>query len=161
MQSSEWERLLLPLFEGTNYELFGIEYHSEAKRPILRVFIDKEGGIGIDDISKMSKEISIFLDVEAEFADAYTLEVSSPGLDRTLFKPKHYLDQVGQLLSVKLNLPVDGRRNFKGKLESAGSNTFTLSCEDNTYCFAYHSVEKAKIIPQYPFGTKNERQNDE
>jgi ribosome maturation factor RimP len=161
MQNDHWERILQPVFNETPYELAGVEFHGEAKRPCLRIFIDKPDGITISDISKMSREISIYLDVEANLQDAYTLEVSSPGLDRTLFNPNHYKSQVGKELNVKLKVPVEGRKNYRGILSSVGENTFELLCDEATQCFAYHTVDKAKVIPKYQFNEKSKRQNDE
>lgn len=160
-QESHWEKLLAPLFEKSPYDCAGVEYISGGKKPCLRVFIDKEGGIGIDDITRLTREISLFLDVESNLDSAYTLEVSSPGLDRTLFKPSQFHAQIGKEISITLSEPIEDHRRFRGRLLSVFENTFEMDCDGQVRCFSFHAVDKAKLIPKYSFKAKDKGQDNE
>ena len=108
--------LLEPAISGLGYELVGIEYLPTGKNSVLRIYIDSEQGILVDDCEIVSRQVSAVLDVEDPIRGAYTLEVSSPGLDRPLFTPEQYAAHVGQTVRVQLGRALDGRRKFKGEL---------------------------------------------
>jgi ribosome maturation factor RimP len=117
--------------EGRGYELVDVEVKGGGERRLVRVYVDKEGGIGLDELQSVSEEVSAILDVEDPISGAYTLEVSSPGLDRPLRSESDFRRAVGHLVSVESREPIDGRRRFTGRLTAvqAGSVELTLEKE--------------------------------
>lgn len=166
-EPNEIEKLLTPLLEATPYELVWVEVSKGGHRTVVRVFIDTKNGvknkdgINIDDITKASKEISVFLDVEMPLLGNYVLEVSSPGLDRPLMRPEHFPPQLGEKISVNLLFAQDGRRKFKGLLQKVSDDGIDLLVDDQTMQFAFDDIDKAKVIPDIKIGSHKERQNHE
>ncbi len=113
------EPVVRPVVESFGCALWGIEFRVYEKSAVLRVFIDKPEGVTLDDCTEVSNQLSAVLDVEDPLAMPYTLEVSSPGIERPLFGVDHYLKYVGQRAKLKLKWPVDGRRNYEGVIEGA------------------------------------------
>ena len=116
------EALLMPVIEAGNYELVDVEYVKEAGTWYLRAYVDKEGGITIDDCEKVSRAFSDLLDREDFIEDAYILEVSSPGLGRPLKKEKDYKRSMGKELEIRTYKAVDGSKEFCGTLCEDGSD---------------------------------------
>lgn len=153
MQSQQkWHAIVGKVLQGTPYEFVGAECSGGSKRTLLRIYIDKPGGITIDDIARVSRELSTVLDVEEPIMGAYTLEVSSPGLHRPLFTPAHFQQQVGQKIALKTVVMHNNRQNFKGVLQKADEETVVLSCEDQLFSFSYSDIDKAKVIPDIEIG---------
>ena len=119
MSKDELFKLLEPEVENLGYELADLELKTAGRDGLIRLFIDKEAGIVIEDCEAVSRQVSTLLDIEDPLPGNYTLEVSSPGLDRTLTKPAHFLRFMGQDVRVKLRFPLDGRRNYRGALKAA------------------------------------------
>ena len=141
-------QLLQPTIEAMGYSLWGIELISPGRRPTLRLYIDAESGVDVDDCAQVSHQVSGVLDVEDPISGEYTLEVSSPGVDRLLFRPEHYLAYVGEIIDIRLRLPVDGRRRFKGPLLSADSEMIVVSVDDHEFELPLRSVDRAKAHPR-------------
>ena len=95
---------------------------------MLRVYIDSENGVGVDDCAKVSRQVSGVLDVEDPISGEYTLEVSSPGMDRPLFKLSQYQDYIGHVVQLRLRMPFDGRRKFKGVLNGIEDEDIVHGC---------------------------------
>jgi ribosome maturation factor RimP len=114
---------------------------------LLRIYIDTEAGVTVDDCTKVSRQVSAMLDVEDPIQGHYTLEVSSPGLDRPLFEIAHYQKFVGRELKIRLYTPLDGRRNFVGTLLRVEEATITLLVEQTEVEMSFSDIEKAKLIP--------------
>jgi len=110
------EQMLAPYLEQEGFELVDIEYVKEGSNWFLRVFVDKEGGIDIDDCSRISEYLSQRLDEKDPIPTAYFLEVSSPGAERPLKKPQDYARSVGKDVFVTTYEPIDGAKEFEGKL---------------------------------------------
>lgn len=108
--------LLSPSIEALGYQLWGIEFHPNSKNAILRIYIDKEDGIGIEDCEIVSNQVAGLLDVHDPITMAYTLEVSSPGLDRYFFTPEQFATYQNQLIAFQLRSAIDNRRRFQGKV---------------------------------------------
>lgn len=108
--------LLSSSIEALGYQLWGIEFHPNSKNAILRIFIDKENGIGIEDCEIVSHQVTGLLDVHDPITMAYTLEVSSPGLDRFFFYPEQFAQYKDQLISFQLRSAINNRRRFQGKV---------------------------------------------
>jgi len=140
--------LFAPVVEGLGYEFVGLEYFSGSSPAILRIYIDHEQGITVDDCAAVSRQISAVLDVEDPIAGEYTLEVSSPGMDRPLFIAAHYQQFLGDMIKCKLRMPQDGRRNFTGKLLEASDDKIVLSVDNDEFELFIEDIEKANIVPQ-------------
>lgn len=137
--------MLRPAIEVLDLELWGIEYLTKGRSALLRVYIDSAEGVTIDDCEKVSRQISAILDVEDPIAGEYTLEVSSPGLDRPLFAAEQYTDYVGEVINVRLSSPIDGRRKFKGVLNSADSQTLIMTVDNQPVEIPFSQIEKANV----------------
>lgn len=151
LRLSQLEKKLTAMLESPvaaiGFELIGIEFVRAGKHSTLRVFIDSENGIEVDDCAQVSHQISAVLDVEDPISTEYNLEVSSPGMDRPLFKVAHYQQVVGQEINVKLQTPQDGRRNFKGRLLSCEALSFKMQVDKQEFELAFDNVLKANLVP--------------
>lgn len=123
------EELLTPIAEAHGVSIYDVEYVKEAGEYYLRAFIDKEGGVTIDDCVDVSRALSDALDAEDYIDDAYTLEVSSPGLTRTLKKDKHFAASLGKRVDIKLFQAVNGSKEYNGVLKTFDENTITIEDE--------------------------------
>ena len=108
--------LLKPSINELGFELWGIEFHANTKNAILRIFIDHQDGVNIDHCVEVSHQVTGLLDVHDPIKTHYTLEVSSPGLDRSFFYPEQFLQYLGETVKFQLNTLVDARRRLEGKL---------------------------------------------
>lgn len=129
------EELLAPIVESHGVEIYDVEYVREGSEYYLRAYIDKPGGVNILDCENVSRALSDALDREDFIPDAYILEVSSPGLGRTLKKDKHLAKSVGQEVEIKLFKAVDKCREFSGTLERFDADTVTISREGTELTF--------------------------
>lgn len=120
------EKLALPILEKHGFTLYDVEYVKEAGTYYLRLFIDKEGGITIDDCEAVSREFSDLLDENDFISDAYIMEVSSPGLGRQLKKDRHFQNSIGEEVELKLFKPYEGSKEFVGILNSYTDKTVTI-----------------------------------
>lgn len=147
----KWDNILCPILQGTEYELVGVVKSGDGGRSLLRVYLDKPGGITIDEIAKLSREIDMVLSVELEMA-RYTLEVSSPGLNRLLFKPAHFQQHVGKEIKLKLGPLHDNRRHFVGVLTAATEEAATVLFESEECVFSYTDIEEARLVVDITLG---------
>lgn len=129
---SKVEKYLLPLMDEHNFELIDVEYVKEAGNWYLRTYIDKEGGIAVDDCEVISRKLSEWLDVKDFIEDSYILEVSSPGLGRPLKKEKDFVRSIGKDVDIKLYRQLNKQKDFTGNLKSYDKNTVTIEIEDET-----------------------------
>ena len=127
---SRTERFLLPLLAEHNFELVDVEYVKEGGNWYLRAYLDKEGGITVDDCAVISRTLSDWLDREDFIADSYTLEVSSPGLGRPLKKDKDFERSLGEAVELRLYKPRDKQKEFAGILKGYDRETVTVETED-------------------------------
>jgi ribosome maturation factor RimP len=131
-----------PIIEQQDAELYDLEYESG----ILRIAIDREGGIDVDTIGELSRLISDALDREDPIPDSkYMLEVTSPGVERKLRTPEHFRKQVGEVIAVKLRVPIDGARRFQAPLLEAGDDAIELA-GDQPVRVAYADIESARSV---------------
>ena len=142
-------RLLEPTIERLGFELADLELKLGGRDGMLRIFIDKPDGIDIDDCEAVSRQVSAILDVEDPLPGHYTLEVSSPGMDRTLTKPAHFQRFMGENVRVKLRFPVDGRRNFRGELKSADEEKIEVEVDGQSFSLPLKTIESARLVPTY------------
>lgn len=135
--------------EDLGCELWGIECQRAGRYLTVRLFIDKEGGVTIDDCSDVSRQVSAVLDVEDPIADKYNLEVSSPGLDRPLFTLAQYQRFIGQEIAVHLRIPMSDRRKWQGVLEKIEGDMLTLVVDGQPQIFVFGNIQKANVIPKF------------
>jgi|TARA_B110000014_G_C20113174_1_gene586997 ribosome maturation factor RimP len=138
--------LLRPAVEETGKELLGIEFVSAGNNSILRLFIDHENGIDVDDCAEVSRQVGAILDVEDPISSEYNLEVSSPGIDRPLFELAHFEAVKGETVNIKLAMPVNGRRKFKGLLVAIEGNQLVVQVDGVDYELMINNVDKANLV---------------
>jgi ribosome maturation factor RimP len=141
--------MLNPAVEALGFELLGVEFVRAGKHSILRVFIDHENGITVDNCADVSHQASAILDVEDPISTEYNLEVSSPGMDRPLFKEAHYQQVVGEVVSVKLSMPMDNRRNFKGQLLACENGMLKIEVDGQEFELAVANIDKGNLVPTF------------
>ena len=147
MTSEELRDLLEPSVEALGYELIDLELRTGARNGLLRLFIDGPDGIGLDDCEAVSRQVSAVLDVEDPVPGNYTLEVSSPGLDRALTKPAHFQRFTGEDVRIKLRTPVDGRRNFRGALRAADDESIEVEVDGQSHRLDIAAIASARLVP--------------
>lgn len=157
MVAREWKPLarkdqqLVELLQGTvealGYELWGVEYLSQGRHSLVRVYIDSEDGINIDDCASVSEQVGSVLDVEDPIQGEYTLEVSSPGMDRLLFRLDQYHGYVGEVVDLRLRTAFEGRRKFKGILKGIEGEDVVVQVDDHEYLLPHSAIEKARVEP--------------
>ncbi|MFT6733435.1 MAG: ribosome maturation factor RimP [Polaribacter sp.] len=147
-KTEQLSEMLKPAAEALGYEFLGIEYVGQGVHSVLRVYIDHENGIGVEDCSKVSHQVSGILEVEDPIASQYTLEVSSPGLDRPLFNLPHFKKVVGEIVSIKCHLGVDGRRKFKGKLIEVSEKQLVIEVDGQLYEADFRDVDKGHLVAE-------------
>lgn len=148
-QNEALTALLEPVIAGLGYDLWGIELLGTGAGTTLRVYIDKPGesGVDVNDCQKVSQQIVGVLDVEDPIREQYVLEVSSPGLDRILFKAHQFRQYVGEIIKVHLHQKVDGRRRIKGKLIAVKDSGIELEDENQQYQVTFHDIDMARLVP--------------
>jgi len=138
--------MLRPAVEEVGKELLGIEYISAGNNSVLRLFIDHENGIDVDDCAEVSRQVGAILDVEDPISSEFNLEVSSPGLDRPLFDKSHYEAVIGETIEVKLSIPLNGRRKFKGILVAVENDTLIVTVDNEDYDLVLGNIIKAHLV---------------
>jgi len=138
--------LIEPVVTALDCELWGIEYNSQGRHTMVRVYIDKPEGVSIDDCSRVSRQISSVFDVEDPITGEYNLEVSSPGLDRPLFKLSQYGEFVGEQLRGRLRSSFEGRRKFLGLLAGVEGDEVVLAVDEHEYLLPFDLIDKANIV---------------
>ena len=148
MIGDELTRLIEPTIKGLGYELADLEIKLGNKNGIVRIFIDQlPDGVGLEDCEAVSRQVSALLDVEDPIPGNYTLEVSSPGLDRRLTKVEHFERFLDEVIQVKLRFPLDGRRNFKGTLKTAGGENIEVEVDGMVFQLPLATIESARLVP--------------
>lgn len=148
-QEMQLESFVAKAVEVTGFDLWGIEFVRAGKHSILRVFIEHEDGITVDNCAEVSRQVSAILDVEDPITDEYTLEVSSPGLDRLLFKLDHFVAYTDHQVNIKTRMPIDGRRKFKGLLKGIEGESIVIEVDREEYVVPIKNIDKAQVVPQF------------
>lgn len=138
--------MLRPAVEETGKELLGVEFISAGNNSVLRLFIDHENGINVDDCAEVSRQVGAILDVEDPISSEYNLEVSSPGVDKPLFEMAHFKTVIGEIVNVKISMPLNGRRKFKGTLVAIENDTLIVNVDGDDYELAFSNVDKANLV---------------
>ena len=140
--------LLEPAVEALGFVVWGLEYLSQGRHTLLRLYIDGENGVGVDDCAAVSRQVSSILDVEDPISGDYTLEVSSPGLDRLLFQLEQYPDYAGEWIEIRLRVPFEGRRKFKGTLKGIEGEDVVVQIDEQEFLLPHSSVDRAQVKPR-------------
>ena len=141
--------LFEPVIQSMGYQLVGIEFQGSTQHGTLRVYIDHENGIGVDDCVAISHQISGILDVEEPIQQAYDLEVSSPGINRPLFKAQDYEQFIGHSAKIKMAVALDGRKNFKGVLQGVtDSKTVQIMVDNESYELPMSDIATANLVDE-------------
>lgn len=149
MSTNRLTELLQPLVESLGYEFVGLEYMNNPKQSVVRLYIDGEEGVGLEDCETVSREVAALLDVEDPVKGHYTLEVSSPGLDRPLFTREQYLQFAGHEAKVSLFAPHEGRRKFKGVILAIEDDALKLDVDGEDVALLFDNIAKARLVPDY------------
>lgn len=148
-QPAQLRELIEPAVAGLGYELVGVEYRGGSSNGLLRIYIDHEDGITLEDCQAVSHQVSGLLDVEDPIHGHYALEVSSPGLDRPLFRAQDYARFAGQRVKVRMHGLVQGRRNFTGLLLGLEGDNAIVEVDGEEFELPLDQVDQARLIPEY------------
>lgn len=166
------EELIRPVVEGLGYEFWGMEHIAQGKHSLLRIYIESlhaapvsetelteqgqlvneavsESGIALGDCERVSRQVGAILDVEDPISGDYTLEVSSPGMDRALYALSQYERFKGSMVAIKLRMPYEGRRKYNGTITSVEGQDVVIQVDQEEFLFPVEAIEKANIIPQF------------
>lgn len=145
----ELHELLEPGVRALGFEMVTVEMTRRGNSSLLRVYIDSPQGITVDDCARVSDQVSAILDVENPIADHYTLEVSSPGLDRPLCKLSHFEAVVGRRVRIRTKVAVSGRRRFSGILTAVTQDALALEVDGEMYHVPLPEIFKARLVPDF------------
>ena len=154
------EALVAPVVEAAGLDLVDVELRREGKRRVLRVTVDREGGLDLDTIAEVSERVSRRLDVEGFDPGPYALEVSSPGLERPLRGPADFGRHVGQEVRVRTSEPVGGARVHRGRLIAAGEEVVTIATDDGERTVAYGNVAAARTLVDWDEALKRAKRSE-
>ena len=145
------EQTVAKALENEQVELVDLVIQNQGKKKLLQFFVDKIGGITLDDCGELTDKIDAVLEMENLIDGAYILEVSSPGVHRVLKKPAHFKQFITQRVKIVLKVPLEGRGFFTGVIASADDTGFVLDDGTNQYRFAYDNIKKANLDPVLEF----------
>lgn len=145
----ELNQIIGPVVEAMGYELWGYDFNSGRHTAHLRVYIDSREGVSVDDCARVSHQLSGVFDVEDPIRGPYTLEISSPGLDRPLLKPSHFRRYTGKRVKVRLRWQVEGRRNITGELQGIADGKIMVKQEASHYAIPLEAIDRARLVPEF------------
>jgi ribosome maturation factor RimP len=145
----ELMKLLEPAVEQLGYELSDIEVKVGGRDGVVRLFIDKADGVGLEDCEAVSRQVSALLDVEDPLPGHYVLEVSSPGLDRRLTKVAHFQRFMGEDIRVTLRVPIEGRKSFRGALRGVDEENIEVEVDGESHQLPIATIQSARLIPTH------------
>ena len=136
-----------PVVTGLGFELVGVEHLAQGRHSLLRIYVDSDAGITVENCADVSRQLSAVLDVEDPLPGEYTLEVSSPGLARPLFELADFERFAGQRVKIQLAVPLNGQRKFKGSLNGVENNNVLLMEDDREHSLPFEQIVKASLVP--------------
>jgi ribosome maturation factor RimP len=139
------EQLVRPSIEEMGIEFWGAEYQRQGRSGFLRIYIDKAEGVVVNDCERVSRQVSALFDVHEPIPGQYQLEVSSPGMPRPLFYSEQYTRYIGEEVQIRLNVPMDGRRNIVGMIKAVERDTLVLLEENIEHTFLFSNIMKAHL----------------
>ena len=141
--------LVAPVAEALGFELWGLEYLSHGKNTTVRIYIDGPEGINVDDCAAMSRQVSAVFDVEDPILGEYSLEVSSPGMDRPLFTLEQCSRYIGEGIKIRLRAPYEGRRKFAGQITGIEEGDLVVAVDDHEYLLPFEMIDRARLVPTF------------
>ncbi|OPX54891.1 ribosome maturation factor RimP [Oceanospirillum multiglobuliferum] len=141
--------LARPVVEALGLEFWGLEYKPQGNHSLLRIYIDGPDGITVEHCGEVSRQLGNVMDVEDPISSEYTLEVSSPGMDRPLFTIEQYARYRGHKVSLRLNVAFEGRRKFIGIINGTENDEVLLVIGQDEYCLPIENIDQARIVPQF------------
>lgn len=144
-QNQSLVKLLEPVISSMGYEMLGIEYFARGHGSLVRIFIDNDTGITVDDCERVSRQVTGLMDVHDPVQGSYHLEISSPGLDRPLFTLEQFMRFQGHKAQVRLHSKLDGRRNFSGQIGAVEADRIILYDQDQIFTIPADMIEKAHL----------------
>ena len=141
--------LLEPVVAMEDCVIWGVEYRAQGRHSKLAIYIDNDAGVSVEHCERVSRRAGDILDVEEVLNGAYTLEVSSPGMDRILFKPEQYESCVGEEIDVRLNYPVDVSKRVKGVLAGIEDDEVIVRAGEDEYVLPLENVQRARVVPRF------------
>jgi ribosome maturation factor RimP len=151
--ASRVEKRIVPFLDEDRIELVDLVFRSESGRWVLRIYVDKPDGIKVEDCAALSRRIEDCLDVESIIPHRYSLEVSSPGLDRILKKQSDFCRFSGMMARIEMKIPLEGRKNFKGRIGDCDGGTVELiDAEGTSFCLALADISNARLVTETSIG---------
>lgn len=147
-QADQLKELLRPAIEALGCELWGLEYFTQVNSSRLVIYIEREGGVGIEHCEQVSRQVSAIMDVEDPISGEYRLEVSSPGWDRPLYTLEQFERFTGEHVKVRLKVPLDGRRNFSGLLRGIEGDEVVVQVDGDEFLLPVETIDKANVVPK-------------
>jgi ribosome maturation factor RimP len=141
--------MLEPAVAALGFELWGVEFVRAGKHSTLRVYIDHDNGISVDDCADVSHQVSALLDVEDPISSEYYLEVSSPGMERPFFSAAQMQDYLGETAAVELTMAQQNKRKFKGVIKAIDGDQVEFEVDGEPLKVSYSTVKKAHLVPQF------------
>lgn len=141
--------MIEPVVAALGCELWGLDYITRGRGVLLRIYIDATSGVSLDDCERVSRQLGSLFDVEDPIAEEYTLEVSSPGLDRPLFTLDQYRRYIGEDVNLRLRVPFERRRRYQGRLTAVVDEEVVLEMDEHEYSFPFAGIDKANLIPRF------------
>lgn len=138
----------MPIVSGLGLTWVGLQY-VPGRRALIRLYVDKPGGVSIEDCAQVSRQVNAVLGVENVVTEDYTLEVSSPGLDRLLFTVEQCSEQIGKLVAIRLIVPIQGKRNFKGRLLGVEGEKLSIVSESGELELSFSDIAEARVVPEW------------
>lgn len=148
-KENKLKSMLSDAIESLGCEFWGLELRQQGKQSLLRIFIEKVPRVNVDDCAAVSRQVSSILDVEDPIASEYTLEVSSPGMDRPLFTLEQFKQYVGENVAIKLRIAFEGRRKFAGKLTAVEGDDVVVLIDSEEYLLPFETIDKANVVPTF------------
>ena len=148
-RTSALQELFEPSVTALGYDFVAVELTGDGSQTILRIYIDLPGGITVDDCQRVSRQVSAVLDVEDPISGEYTLEVSSPGLDRPLVRREDFERFAGEDVKIHTGETVLGRRNFTGRLQGVEQNLVLVEVDNEIYEIDLRNIERARLVPKF------------
>jgi ribosome maturation factor RimP len=143
------EQVISPVVEGLGYIFVGLRITPQGRSSLVQLYVDKVGGITIDECAQVSRQVDAVMTVKGSIQGEYILEVSSPGLDRLLFTIEQFREQIGKNVAIRLTVPMEERRNFKGIIEDVGEENISIRMESDTVQLAFADISEARIVPEW------------
>ena len=147
-QNKHLVELIKPVIQAMGYELLGIEHLTRGHASLLRIYIDNDSGIKLDDCERVSHQVAGLLDVHDPIKGSYSLEVSSPGFDRPLFTLEHFRRYIGHSVRVYLHQKTAGHRKFAGMIKAVHSDSIEMNVDGTDYLVEADNIDKARLVAE-------------